>query len=165
MNIHPSYRETKDIIKIWNTWLYSEESMPIKENFQARFLCNGLDNSLETKAEHDNATYEEYLDLVKFRLEGWGIDLSSPTLPRALNTINNASVVISTESLSQSKNKVISFLEDKYSIKHNGKDPMNFHDNPRSKDFKKLLTKKDIEYIENINQIDMVLWEKSKNLN
>lgn len=149
--------------EVFKKWINNEEEMISKSNFQARYLTNGLDNSIEELIVLDrkNETKEEMDRLHDITMvHGWGITKNEPTYEEALDSLNNMIAFGATENEDNFASRLISKINDLMDTNHELKNPFGFkNEEPSSIVLLEQLTEDDIRVISSYNQIDFKLWD------
>lgn len=169
----------KDITKFEENlkyWLFDDELNNTKDNLQSKMICNNVDidiiNNLNKNTQSGVLDLASYIQNTQTII--WGVDTKTPDINTLNSSVENLSVFGTTENFEIFKNNLRKFLLEKYIIelKDNKTHPITanqsyryINDKPYNVDIlKKLLSSSEVKRLEEMNSVDMGVWENANRI-
>lgn len=157
-------------------WLFEDELNNTRYNLQSKMLSNNVDidiiNNLNKNAQSGIIDLACYIQSTQTVI--WGVETKDPDIENLKNKISNLSVFGTTENFLTFKNNLSKFLLDSYDVKlkDNKIHPIianashrYINNKPYNVDIlKNTLSKSEIKKLEEMNSIDMDIWENANRI-
>lgn len=155
----PEYSSLGEPIKMFERYLYSDEFMFSKSNFQARFLTNGLDPLQNPIWEDKKFELYKSAQVCKVALNGWEINNQEPTFNNAKRTLDSMFLFGSLDKIDTFTYFLSDWFKEQFAVNYTIPKKEAPNKRQSSKDLRSQLEKKHIDKIIELNAIDYQLWE------